>query len=410
MRHRSCPVAEAARGPRATARAVRPAAPSHADRRARPARAAAVAGARRAAAHRPDRRRRCRTARPPGRSTGARGDRRRSGVAAVGAHPRAPGSVRRCSARRSSPTSRGLGGERARPAGGRRRVRGQRRPAHAHVAGRRPAGLVGAGGRCRSGRSRLLTAGAHDRRGALRRLVGPPAPCSPDGAGDDGLRWYLRRAKDGYLPENASYSEDQRLAHGDRRGCPDRGGTRSSATSGSRRDGRGHRRVLRRGAVHARSCGPVLPERGDDAYLLPSVATLLFGGWLYTPRRGLPRGRGRRDAVRADAHRPGRPRRHDPRRAPGRRRRRSPGCWGSPTSPTTGRRRGASAGREVEAQDVRYSYVEGRDVLHGVDLDSGSASGSRWSAPRAPASRPSAGCSPGSTRRGPARSRSAAWG
>ena len=60
-------------------------------------------------------------------------------------------------------------------------------------------------------------------------------------------------------------------------------------------------------------------------------------------------------------------------------------------------------GEQLAADDVRFSYVEGRDVLHGVDLRSASGSGSRWSVPRARASRPSAGCSPGSTRRGPDR-------
>ena len=58
--------------------------------------------------------------------------------------------------------------------------------------------------------------------------------------------------------------------------------------------------------------------------------------------------------------------------------------------------------------DVRFAYVEGRDVLHGVDLTSGSASASRWSVPPAPASRRWAGCSPASTHPAPGRSPSAA--
>ena len=61
-------------------------------------------------------------------------------------------------------------------------------------------------------------------------------------------------------------------------------------------------------------------------------------------------------------------------------------------------------GEDLDARDVRFSYVEGRDVLHGVDLDVGvGSSGSPWSGPRVPASRRWAGCSPASTRHGPAR-------
>ena len=64
----------------------------------------------------------------------------------------------------------------------------------------------------------------------------------------------------------------------------------------------------------------------------------------------------------------------------------------------------ARTARSSTPRDVRFSYVEGRDVLHGIDLDVGpSGSGSPWSGPPAPASRRWAGCSPASTRRAPAR-------
>ncbi len=59
---------------------------------------------------------------------------------------------------------------------------------------------------------------------------------------------------------------------------------------------------------------------------------------------------------------------------------------------------------KLEADDVRFSYVEGRDVLHGVDLDVGRGRADRHGRARpAPASRRSVGCSPASTRRAPVR-------
>ena len=42
-----------------------------------------------------------------------------------------------------------------------------------------------------------------------------------------GLRWYLARAKDGYLRESATYSADQRDPHRDRRGRAHRRGARA---------------------------------------------------------------------------------------------------------------------------------------------------------------------------------------
>jgi ABC-type multidrug transport system fused ATPase/permease subunit len=64
----------------------------------------------------------------------------------------------------------------------------------------------------------------------------------------------------------------------------------------------------------------------------------------------------------------------------------------------------------VEARDVRFSYVDGRDVLHGVDLVVHRASGSPWWGRPEPASPPSAGSSRASIRRGPVRSPWAASG
>ena len=114
---------------------------------------------------------------------------------------------------------------------GHRRVRRQRRPAHPHLPRRRAARLVGA----------LGAAPVADRRGhracsrswprcsvgvwvAIPLLLGAPALAV-------GLRWYLRRAKDGYLRENASYSDDQRLPDRDRRGCAHRRGARAAGVA-----------------------------------------------------------------------------------------------------------------------------------------------------------------------------------
>jgi ABC-type multidrug transport system fused ATPase/permease subunit len=65
-------------------------------------------------------------------------------------------------------------------------------------------------------------------------------------------------------------------------------------------------------------------------------------------------------------------------------------------------------GERLDADDVRFAYVEGRDVLHGVDLESSRGSGSPWSGRPARASRRSGGCSPASIRHGRVRSPSAA--
>jgi ABC-type multidrug transport system fused ATPase/permease subunit len=184
-----------------------------------------------------------------------------------------------------------------------------------------------------------------------------------------GLRWYLARAKDGYLRETASYS---RITT-----------TLSETVEGSR-------------TVEALGLGPRRVEVGDAdcaasydaekytlrlrtvffpsmelAYLLPVVGTLLFGGWLYA--RGqvslaevttatlyvqmlidpvdrlvsildeLQLGAASLARLLGVAHVP------DDRSVSG----------AQPSS------------EKLEAQDVRFAYVEGRDVLHGVDLDVG---------------------------------------
>lgn len=184
-----------------------------------------------------------------------------------------------------------------------------------------------------------------------------------------GLRWYLARAKDGYLAETASYSQITT--------------TLSETVEGAR-------------TVEALGLGEARVRQGDDdcrasfaaerytlhlrtrffpsmelSYLLPVVGTLLFGGWLYA--RGevslgevtaatlyvqmlidpvdrivsildeLQLGAAALSRLLGVAQVP------DDRAVSGR----------EPVS------------EKLDAADVRFAYVEGRDVLHGVDLDVG---------------------------------------
>ena len=216
-----------------------------------------------------------------------------------------------------------------------------------------------------------------------------------------GLRWYLARAKDGYLAETASYSQITT--------------TLSETVEGSR-------------TVEALGLGEKRVELGDDdcaksfeaekytlhlrtvffpsmelSYLLPVVGTLLFGGWLYT--RGevslaevttatlyvqmlidpvdrivsildeLQLGAASLSRLLGVAQVP------DDREVSGRRRRRRSSMPRTSASPTS---RGATC---CTASTSTSAW----------------ASGSRWSARPARASRRSAGCSPASTRRAPAR-------
>ncbi|WP_246210580.1 ABC transporter ATP-binding protein [Nocardioides piscis] len=184
-----------------------------------------------------------------------------------------------------------------------------------------------------------------------------------------GLRWYLARAKDGYLKESASYSQITT--------------TLSETVEGSRTVealGLGEQRVRLCDDDCAASFAAERYTLGlrtvffpsmELSYLLPVVATLLFGGWLYT--RGsvslaevttatlyvqmlidpvdrivsildeLQLGAASLARLLGVAQVP------DDREATGRR----------PTS------------EKLDASAVRFSYVEGRDVLHGVDLDVG---------------------------------------
>ncbi|GAB2886215.1 ABC transporter ATP-binding protein [Nocardioides pacificus] len=184
-----------------------------------------------------------------------------------------------------------------------------------------------------------------------------------------GLRWYLARAKDGYLRESATYSQINATLTETVEGARTvealgLGGERIRAIDADIADSfDAERYTLRLRTVFFPSM--------EMSYLLPTVATLLLGGWLYT--RGevslgdvtaatlyvqmlidpvdrivsildeLQLGTASLARLLGVAEVP------DDRKATG----------------------ALPDGEKIEADDVRFSYVEGRDVLHGVDLSVG---------------------------------------
>ncbi|CAA9388638.1 MAG: Heterodimeric efflux ABC transporter, permease/ATP-binding subunit 2, partial [uncultured Nocardioides sp.] len=192
------------------------------------------------------------------------------------------------------------------------RVRGLRRPAHPHQPRRRPARLVGAHGTARVD-DRLRHRRADLRRRAERRLVGGPA--LPDrGAAAGGRAAVVPRPRQGRLPpRERDVLRHRRDAHRDRGGVPHRRGARYRG-----RADRPHRRrraeVLRRRALHAVPAHGLLPEHGGRLPAADGGDAALRRLPLHAGHRVAGRG-DHRDPVRADAHRPRRPHRLDPRRA-----------------------------------------------------------------------------------------------
>jgi len=181
-----------------------------------------------------------------------------------------------------------------------------------------------------------------------------------------GLRWYLRRAKDGYLRENASYSKIN--------------ASLTETVEGARTVealGLGGQRVER---IDRDIAGSYAAERYtlflrtvffpsvEVAYLIPTVATLLFGGWLYT-RGSVSLG----DVTAATLYVQ---MLVDPvdrvvsildeLQVGGASLARLLGVASVPDDREVSGRR--PTGESIDAEDVRFSYVPGRDVLHGVDL------------------------------------------
>jgi ABC-type multidrug transport system fused ATPase/permease subunit len=179
-------------------------------------------------------------------------------------------------------------------------------------------------------------------------------------------RWYLRRAKDGYLRENAAYAQMTSSLAETVEGA-------RTVEALRRYDDR-----VRRGDADIR--GSYLAERytlflrtmyfpvAEVSYLVPVVGTLLFGGWLHI------NGHVSLGAVTAavlyvnqlidpvdrllswlDELQSG-----------GAAFARLLGISDVPDDRTPSGQ--SPAGELVEARDVRFSYVDGRDVLHGVDL------------------------------------------
>ncbi len=184
-----------------------------------------------------------------------------------------------------------------------------------------------------------------------------------------GLRWYLKRAKAGYLRESASYSVIN--------------ASLTETVEGARTVealGMGRRRVARVDGDIAASYAAerytlflrtVFFPSVEVAYLIPTVATLLFGGWLYTQGSvslgavtsatlyvqmlidPVDRVVSILDELQVGAASLAR-------------------LLGVADVEDDRTPTGAvPTGEELAAQDVRFAYVPGRDVLHGIDLTVG---------------------------------------
>jgi ABC-type multidrug transport system fused ATPase/permease subunit len=181
-----------------------------------------------------------------------------------------------------------------------------------------------------------------------------------------GLRWYLARAKDGYLRESASYSAIN--------------ATLTETVEGARTVealGLGEERIT---AVDDDIANSFAAERYtlylrtvffpsmELSYLIPTVATLLLGGYLYTQGQvslgdvtaavlyvqmmidPVDRIVAILDELQMGAASLAR-------------------LLGIAQVPDDREVSGARpVGEKLDAEDVRFSYVDGRDVLHGVDL------------------------------------------
>ena len=184
-----------------------------------------------------------------------------------------------------------------------------------------------------------------------------------------GLRWYLARAKDGYLRESATYSQIN--------------ATLTETVEGARTVealGLGEERITQidkdiKGSFDAERytlfLRTVFFPNMEIAYLIPTVLTLLFGGYLYTQGSvsladvttatlyvqmlidPVDRIVSILDELQMGAASLAR-------------------LLGVAQVPDDREVSGAQPTNEkLAADDVRFSYVEGRDVLHGVDLDVG---------------------------------------
>jgi ABC-type multidrug transport system fused ATPase/permease subunit len=179
-------------------------------------------------------------------------------------------------------------------------------------------------------------------------------------------RWYLRRAKDGYLRENAAYAQlTSSLAEtveGAR--TVEALGRYDQRVRRTDRDIRGSYNAERY-TLYLRTVWFPVVEVG---YIVPVVGTLLFGGWLHinghislgAVTAGVLYVNQLIDPVdRLISW-------MDELQVGGASLARLLGITDVPDDRTPSGR--TPRGELVEARDVRFSYVDGRDVLHGVDL------------------------------------------
>lgn len=184
-----------------------------------------------------------------------------------------------------------------------------------------------------------------------------------------GLRWYLARAKDGYLRESASYSTINASLTETVEGARTvealgLGQERIDTIDGDIKESY----LAERYTLFLRT---VFFPAMEVSYLIPTVATLLFGGYLYTQGQvslgdvtaatlyvqmlidPVDRIVSILDELQMGAASLSR-------------------LLGVAQVPDDRQVSGAEPdGEHLAAEDVRFSYVEGRDVLHGIDLDVG---------------------------------------
>ncbi|WP_020392014.1 ABC transporter ATP-binding protein [Kribbella catacumbae] len=179
-------------------------------------------------------------------------------------------------------------------------------------------------------------------------------------------RWYLRRAKDGYLRENAAYAQLTSSLAETVEGARTVEALQRYEDRVQRTDDdiRGSYNAERYTLFLRTVYFPVV----EVGYVVPIVGTLLFGGWLHingsislgAVTAGVLYVNQLIDPVdRLISW-------MDELQVGGASLARLLGITGVPDDRTpTGR---TPSGELVEARDVRFSYVDGRDVLHGIDL------------------------------------------
>ncbi|GIF65852.1 multidrug ABC transporter ATP-binding protein [Asanoa ishikariensis] len=183
-----------------------------------------------------------------------------------------------------------------------------------------------------------------------------------------GTRWYLRRAPAGYLRENAAYSDItdgiSETVEGSR--------TTEALRLQDRRRARTDSDIARsyaaeRYTLMLRTVWFPIVEVG---YVVPVVATLLVGGWFYL-EGWVTLGQVTAATLYVQAL-------VDPidrllswldeLQVGGASLARLLGVAGRPAPTAATTEKPAGRGQRLVAKDVRYAYVEGREVLHGIDL------------------------------------------